>query len=197
MEDGRLPSRNKQQFISSQIPALLAVIERLLDRQLISWLSNDQDPIKMDLLVAKSVVADRLCGCTFDPIIRNAQEARQLAVIANYLEPKGYRLIDDTSVGAFEMPHGTYAFHKNVRMYQNALDDSNGYVNTPIDVVITPMDTSANMPMLIECKSAGDFANTNKRRKEEDTKVTQLRATYGDVTLYLFLCGYFDATYLG
>jgi len=53
------------------------------------------------------------------------------------------------------------------------------------------------MPVLVECKSAGDFANTNKRRKEEDTKVTQLRATYGDLTLYLFLCGYFDATYLG
>ena len=35
------------------------------------------------------------------------------------------------------------------------------------------------MPILIEAKSAGDFTNTNKRRKEEATKVHQLRATYG------------------
>lgn len=197
MEEGRLPTRGRQAFINSKIPALLNVINRLLDRQLINWLGYEQDPFKMDLFVAKSVVADRLCGATSDPIIRNAQEARQLAAISAYLDPKGYRRIDDAAIGAFEMPHGTYAFHKNVRMFQNARDDSNGYVNTPVDVVIMPMDTSAEMPMLIECKSAGDFANTNKRRKEEDTKVTQLRATYGDVILYLFLCGYFDSTYLG
>jgi hypothetical protein len=42
------------------------------------------------------------------------------------------------------------------------------------------------------------LGNTNKRRKEEATKVTQLRATYGDkVKFVLFLCGYFDSGYLG
>lgn len=199
MEEGRIPGRGGQQqrFIQTQIPSLLEVIDRLLDRQLINWLDYEQDPFSMDLFVAKHVVADRLCGATSDPIIRNAQEARQLDTIAGYLNPKGYHLIDDTSIGAFNMPHGTYAYHKNVRMYRNALDDSDGYVNTPVDVVIMPMEPSIDTPMLVECKSAGDFANTNKRRKEEDTKVTQLRATYGDVVLYLFLCGYFDSTYLG
>ena len=50
----------------------------------------------------------------------------------------------------------------------------------------------------VECKSAGDFANTNKRRKEEAMKMTQLKATYGeDISFILFLCGYFDTTYLG
>ena len=199
MEEGRIPGRGRQQerFIQTQIPSLLEVIDRLLDRQLINWLGYEQDPFSMDLFVAKHVVADRLCGATSDPVIRNAQEARQLDAIAGYLNPKGYRLIDDASIGAFDMPHGTYAYHKNVRMYRNAFDESDGYVNTPVDVVIMPMDPSIDTPMLIECKSAGDFANTNKRRKEEDTKVTQLRATYGDVILYLFLCGYFDSTYLG
>lgn len=197
--DQRLPGRGKKQadFINNQIPALLAVIERLLDRQLINWLGHGQAPLSMDLFVAKSVVADRLCGTTSDPIIRNAQEARQLEAISSYLGPKGYQFIDDASVGAFDMPHGTYAYHKTVRMFQNARDESDGYVNTPVDVVIMPIDLSMDKPMLVECKSAGDFANTNKRRKEEDTKVTQLRATYGDLTLYLFLCGYFDSTYLG
>lgn len=54
------------------------------------------------------------------------------------------------------------------------------------------------LPILIEAKSAGDFANTNKRRKEEATKVRQLRTRYGETLQYvLFLCGYFDAGYLG
>ncbi|MGF0304606.1 XamI family restriction endonuclease, partial [Rhodococcus rhodochrous] len=53
-------------------------------------------------------------------------------------------------------------------------------------------------PLLVEAKSAGDFTNTNKRRKEEATKIRQLRKTYGsEIQLVLFLCGYFDAGYLG
>jgi len=55
-----------------------------------------------------------------------------------------------------------------------------------------------NYHLLIEAKSAGDFTNTNKRRKEEAVKITQLRNNYGeDVRLVLFLCGYFDSGYLG
>ena len=52
--------------------------------------------------------------------------------------------------------------------------------------------------MFFEAKSAGDFTNTNKRRKEEAIKIAQLRNTYGsDVSFNLFLCGYFDSGYLG
>jgi type II restriction enzyme len=55
-----------------------------------------------------------------------------------------------------------------------------------------------SIPILLEAKSAGDFTNTNKRRKEEAAKVVQLRATYGKhVRFILFLCGYFDSGYLG
>lgn len=54
------------------------------------------------------------------------------------------------------------------------------------------------MPILIEAKSAGDFTNVNKRRKEEAAKMQQLRSTYGRLAAYyLFLCGYFDSGYLG
>ena len=198
MERGSLPSRGKKEFVLSDIPSLLRVIERLMDRQLVSWLDNGCRPTEMDLLVAKSVISDRLCGSASNPVIRNEQEARQLRVIASYLDAKGYSRFDDPSIGAFDMPHGTYAYHKSVCMFKNARDDSDGWVNTPVDVVIMPNDDSIDRPLLVECKSAGDFTNTNKRRKEEDTKVTQLRATYGnDIILYLFLCGYFDATYLG
>ena len=51
--------------------------------------------------------------------------------------------------------------------------------------------------MLVEAKSAGDFTNVNKRRKEEMLKVAQLRSTYGEkIEFNLFLCGYFDTGYL-
>ena len=54
------------------------------------------------------------------------------------------------------------------------------------------------LPILIEAKSAGDFANVNKRRKEEGMKAHQLRTTYGpDIAFILLLCGYFDGGYLG
>ncbi|MGB8246807.1 MAG: XamI family restriction endonuclease [Chlorobium sp.] len=54
------------------------------------------------------------------------------------------------------------------------------------------------LPVFFEAKSAGDFTNTNKRRKEEAMKMSQLRSTYGrSVRFNLFLCGYFDSGYLG
>ena len=57
---------------------------------------------------------------------------------------------------------------------------------------------TGDMPILMEAKSAGDFTNVNKRRKEEAVKMQQLRNTYGqEITYLLFLCGYFDSGYLG
>ena len=56
----------------------------------------------------------------------------------------------------------------------------------------------SHLPILVEAKSAGDFTNTNKRRKEEATKIHQLQAACGDtVSFVLFLCGYFGSDYLG
>ena len=72
-------------------------------------------------------------------------------------------------------------------------------MNIPVDVVIQPTKLRKDhLPILIEAKSAGDFTNTNKRRKEEATKIHQLQATYGEnVPFVLFLCGYFGSDYLG
>ena len=57
---------------------------------------------------------------------------------------------------------------------------------------------AGELPVLVEAKSAGDFTNVNKRRKEEAMKISLLRRTYGDKVRYcLFLCGYFDSGYLG
>ena len=72
-------------------------------------------------------------------------------------------------------------------------------VNIPVDAVVMPKTARVgDLPLLIEAKSAGDFTNVNKRRKEEAAKMGQLRQSYGtDVTFILFLCGYFDGGYLG
>ena len=72
-------------------------------------------------------------------------------------------------------------------------------INIPIDAVVMPKNAKfKTLPILIEAKSAGDFTNVNKRRKEEATKIAQLRRKHGlQVRFILFLCGYFDSGYLG
>lgn len=129
-----------------------------------------------------------------DPIVRNAQEKRQLASIGAYLKKKGYRQKSHPPGRPLnEMEAGTFCFRMNV------LAGKERTVKIPIDVVIQPKRVQAtHLPVLIEAKSAGDFTNVNKRRKEEAAKIHQLRATYGPGVVYvLFLCGYFDAGYLG
>ncbi len=94
------------------------------------------------------------------------------------------------------MPPGTFSFRTNVPI---TLDHVEKSINIPIDAVIKPKNAARDkLPLLIEAKSAGDFTNTNKRRKEEMAKMSQLKTTYGDsVQFILFLCGYFDSGYLG
>jgi hypothetical protein len=85
------------------------------------------------------------------------------------------------------MQPGTYAFRMNLAV------GTTQRVNIPIDVVVQPLKPrKTKLPILFEAKSAGDFTNTNKRRKEEATKVHQLRAAYGSsIQFMLFVCGYF------
>jgi len=74
-----------------------------------------------------------------------------------------------------------------------------GMLTIPVDAVIMPKNAkTSQLPLFFEAKSAGDFTNTNKRRKEEAVKMAQLRSAYGKkVQFNLFLCGYFDSGYLG
>lgn len=115
-------------------------------------------------------------------------------MIGRWLQQRGYVL---SSKGA-KFPYvqsGTFAFRLNVPV---KLDTSEQPVRIPIDIAVMPkMGSKRRLPLLIEAKSAGDFTNVNKRRKEEATKMRQLRKTYGkDLRYILFLCGYFDSGYL-
>lgn len=93
------------------------------------------------------------------------------------------------------MPPGTFSFRRNL-VGQKELGS---LVNIPIDAVVMRAQAKlGQLPILLEAKSAGDFANVNKRRKEEADKVGNLRRRYGaSISYNLFLCGYFDTAYLG
>ena len=67
----------------------------------------------------------------------------------------------------------------------------------PIDCVVVPLGRDRPLAC-IELKSAGDFTNVNKRRKEESDKHEALRRTYDDEVIFLLqLFGYFNVAYLG
>lgn len=163
----------------------------MIDKEIFPWLNGKKISTQQRMRSA-SIVADRLTGVLSDPIIRNAQEKRQFATLSHYLESKGYKYLDKCP-DIYKMEEKTYSLHSNVPVYLN----SSKSVNMPIDLVVKP-DNKNKYPLLVECKSAGDFTNTNKRRKEEAIKIAQLRNTYGnEINLCLYLCGYFDTGYLG
>ena len=187
MEEGRFPPKMKPKEIDDSLGRIIEIISRLLDVDIMPWLERKSYPHEIDRLLATQVIGDRVCGSLSDPIIRNEQERRQLANISSYLDSRGYTFVESKDI--------RYSYHLNVP----AMKRDHSSVNMPIDVVIKRMDAKAGeLPVLIECKSAGDFTNTNKRRKEEATKVEQLKMKYGSkVEFVLFLCGYFDSGYLG
>lgn len=196
-KEQRMPPRMSQQDADNALGKIADTIHRMADPDIFVWLQREGTPSDLELYRAATIVADRLCGSVANPIIRNAQEQRQLASIARWLRERGFI---DLPVGEQrrhdEMEPGTFTFRMNVPAEQ---EGTGRPVNLPIDAVIMPKTTRAGeMPLLVEAKSAGDFTNVNKRRKEEATKMGQLRLAYGDdVRFVLFLCGYFDSGYLG
>ncbi len=193
----RLPPKTKPNELVQQLNKVRDKILKLVDPDIFVWLGRKEPATLSEIHRAATIVADRLCGSRSDPIIRNAQEERQLDMISGWLNKRHYQYLPPGSKHTLSsLPVGTYSFRLNAPVRQG---EGGKLVGLPIDVVIKSHDAiPADLPLLIECKSAGDFANTNKRRKEEARKISQLRDTYGiDVRYILFLCGYFDSGYLG
>lgn len=194
--DGRLPPQLSAAILDTQLKYIGQIIRHLTDQDIFPWLASKQKPLSVEVDRAATIVADRLCGALADPIIRNAQEQRQLKTIQRWLEARGYTQLRAYRGKFSEMQPGTFVFRLNIPVTQNRTDHS---VNIPIDAIIMPLQSKkSELPLLIEAKSAGDYTNTNKRRKEEAIKVAQLTSTYGSaIRFVLFLCGYFDSGYLG
>jgi hypothetical protein len=194
--DHRVPPKMNSKQLNTQLEKIGNIIEKMADPDIFVWKGRSDKGSKDEVHRASTVVADRLCGAVADPIIRNAQEKRQLAAIKSWLEARGYRqLVSGEAENWLSMPNGTFSFRFNIPITM----DGGKKVNIPIDIVIMRHDAKeGDFPALFEAKSAGDFTNTNKRRKEEAIKIQQLRKTYGEkITFDLFLCGYFDSGYLG
>ncbi len=194
MEEGKLAARMKTEVADLNLGKICSVLMKLLDRDIFPWLDAGTNPTDHERDRASTVVADRLCSAVANPIVRNAQEQKQLKLIGEWLDARGYRKQNPASDRPLrKMEAGTYAFRLNLSVGEILK------VNIPVDIVVQPKTPRAGgLPILIEAKSAGDFTNTNKRRKEEATKIHQLQATYGkSVQFILLLCGYFGSDYLG
>ncbi len=194
LEKGALPRRTAPAALQESLARICRILTTLLDVELFPWLAAGRKASRTERHRAATVVADRLCGAVADPIVRNAQEKRQLELLGAYLRQRGYvQKAHPSERPLAEMEPGTYSFRMNV-LVGEALP-----VNIPVDVVIQPRNPRpTRLPILMEAKSAGDFTNVNKRRKEEAAKMHQLKTKYGPrVEFILFLCGYFDSGYLG
>lgn len=196
LEEGKLPKRMGQEELTTHLRNISVILTRLLDYDIFPWIKQCTQPSATERVRATSIVGDRLCSTLTDPIIRGEQERRQLSTLSRLLEEKGYEKIISTGIESPEdFPSNCYAVHYNVKV--NVSTET--AVNIPVDLAVKPKNAlPGDLPIMVECKSAGDFTNTNKRRKEEAVKMAQLRETYGkDIAYVLFLCGYFDCGYLG
>lgn len=193
LEEGLLPKRMSKPDLTANLDRLIDKLRQLFDVDLIPWLTGQQPPKPADRDRAASVIADRLCGSISDPIIRNEQEVRQITTLRQYLCGKGYvEQAPVSQVAVTSMPPGTFAIRFSLKVGTPS-------VKLPLDAIVQPhVLRKSQLPVMFELKSAGDFTNVNKRRKEEAKKMSQLKGEFGSQVEYiLMLCGYFNAGYLG
>ena len=89
MEKGRLPKATGASF-NENITKMLDVLERMLDHDIFVWIDDPSQDSAENRFRSATIVADRLTGADANPIIRNAQEKRQLDKLSEYLISLGY-----------------------------------------------------------------------------------------------------------
>src|SRR5437763_1031480 len=109
MEEGKLAARMKAELLEENLTKVCRVLTKLLDRDIFPWLDAKKDPTDHDRDRASTIVADRLCSAVANPIVRNAQEQRQLKMIGDWLEARDYRKQSHSAEKRLtEMEAGTY-----------------------------------------------------------------------------------------
>lgn len=179
-----LPGR----YDRDEIHRLLDLILAMIDPVVFPWLVEHREPSKDEVREATLIVGDRSARTFFDPVLRNMQENRQASLLTKYLESLGYSSSSEGS--GLDLPDRTFCIHRNVP-YRN---EDGAQVNLPVDCAANP---GGGRPVaLIEMKSAGDFTNVNKRRKEEASKASGVSREHGDKAVFLLqLFGYFNPSY--
>lgn len=186
-ERNAFPARGTR--LADHLQAICETLNSLLDPVLLAWVHQGGIPSEIEKDRAIAVVSDRLARAIADPNIRNRQETRMRETMEAYLRSHGF---ERTTAETFSMPPGTYVVSRNMPVKKS----DGTTIGLQGDIVIRPR--TPGLPIVIcEQKSAGDFTNVNKRRKEEAAKADGLRNTYGDdVVFLLHLFGYFDRNYL-
>jgi hypothetical protein len=185
---GVIPPKARE--LDTQLAAMCDFLRPLFDPALFCWLEHDRSPTAQERTGALLIIGERLATAEYLQLLRNVQEARQKELLRAYLESEGF---EESSRSAFEMPPGTFGFGRNVLVVR----EDGQPRKLPVDCVVCPL--VEGLPLAcVELKSAGDFTNVNKRRKEESNKNDALKRTHGDSTTFLLqLSGYFNPTYLG
>ena len=138
---GKLPPQMPQLDLDSDLEKIVKTIEKMADPDIFVWLERGDSPSEQELYRAATIVADRLCGAVANPIIRNAQERRQLAVIGEWLTALGYHnLPAGAGTKYHEMQPGTFSFRLNVPVEQESTGKS---INIPVDTVVMPKTARA------------------------------------------------------
>ncbi len=133
LEEGKLPSKMSDADLTDNLSRVCNVISQLLDEDVFPWLANKENPRNGERTRAATIVADRLCGAVADPIVRNAQEKRQLALIEAFLIKRGYRKQPHPPTQPLTaMQAGTFNFRMIVTV------GATQKVIMPIDAVIQP-----------------------------------------------------------
>ncbi len=111
--DKRIPQRMNASQLIKDLRKIGTVISKLADKDILLWLDGRRKPSRQELHRAATIMADRLCGAVADPIIRNAQERRQLAKIKEWLQRRDYSpaLAGSKMRG---MKPGSFTVHLNV-----------------------------------------------------------------------------------
>jgi hypothetical protein len=160
----KLPVQIGTAAVDAQLEKIGAIIEKMADPDIFVWLGRPTPASESEIHRAATIVADRLCGSVANPIIRNAQEKRQLAEIKTWLETRGYKHLpsgDGTRFNA--MPAGTSSFRMNVPVkLEGGLT-----VNIPIDAAIKPKGSSLRNCLYFSRRSplAISPTQTNVERK--------------------------------
>ena len=111
----KLPKRMNVADADAQLEKIGTIIEKMADPDIFVWLGRTAPATDAEIHRAATIVADRLCGAVANPIIRNAQEKRQLAAIKAWLEGQGYTQLPGGEGTKFNaMPAGTFSFRMNV-----------------------------------------------------------------------------------
>ena len=86
----RLPPRMPNEQVDDQLGKIGETIKKMADPDIFVWLGRGKKPPStLERYRAATIVADRLCGAVANPIIRNAQEKRQLTAIGGVARRQG------------------------------------------------------------------------------------------------------------